>query len=173
ANVPLATRATIGNLSPEYGATATMFPTEAETLDYMRLTGRDEHQIQLVEQYAREQGLWHDPEHVPDFTRIVDLDLSSVEPSIAGPRRPQDRIALGDAPRTVLRIPAGQGPTAPRPSPPPPRPPSRSAPTRSTTRRRASCPRNSSRPMRSSAGPAIPPRSSSVAGRRSSITAMW
>src|SRR5699024_633344 len=89
ANVPLATRATIGNMSPEYGSTATMFPIDAETLDYMRLTGRDEHQIQLVEQYAREQGLWHDPEHVPDFTRIVDLDLSSVEPSIAGPRRPQ------------------------------------------------------------------------------------
>src|SRR5699024_11391840 len=64
---------------------------------------------QLVEQYAREQGLWHDPEHVPDFTRIVDLDLSSVEPSIAGPRRPQDRIALGDAPRTVLGILAGEG----------------------------------------------------------------
>ena len=109
ANVPLATRATIGNMSPEYGSTATMFPIDAETLDYMRLTGRDEHQIQLVEQYAREQGLWHDPEHVPDFTRIVDLDLSSVEPSIAGPRRPQDRIALGDAPRTVLGILAGEG----------------------------------------------------------------
>src|SRR5699024_4092707 len=85
ANVPLATRATIGNMSPEYGSTATMFPIDAETLDYMRLTGRDEHQIQLVEESAREQGLWHDPEHVPDFTRIVDLDLSSVEPSIAGP----------------------------------------------------------------------------------------
>ena len=113
ANVPLATRATIGNMSPEYGSTATMFPIDAETLDYMRLTGRDEHQIALVEAYAREQGLWHDPEHVPDFTRIVDLDLSTVEPSIAGPRRPQDRIALGDAPRTVLGILAGEGKKAP------------------------------------------------------------
>ena len=104
ANVPLATRATIGNMSPEYGSTATMFPVDAETLDYMRLTGREEHQIALVEAYAREQGLWHDPDHVPDFTRVVDLDLSTVEASIAGPRRPQDRIALGDAPRTVLGL---------------------------------------------------------------------
>ncbi len=108
ANVPLATRATIGNMSPEYGSTATMFPIDSESLDYLRLTGREEHQIALVEAYAREQGLWHDPEHVPDFTRVVDLDLSSVEPSIAGPRRPQDRIALGDAPRTVLGLLAGE-----------------------------------------------------------------
>ncbi|WP_010542490.1 aconitate hydratase [Dietzia alimentaria] len=104
ANVPLATRATIGNMSPEYGSTATMFPIDAETLDYMRLTGREDHQIALVEAYAREQGLWHDPEHLPDFTRVVDLDLSTIEASIAGPRRPQDRIALGDAPRTVLGL---------------------------------------------------------------------
>jgi aconitate hydratase len=104
ANVPLATRATIGNMSPEYGSTATMFPIDTETLDYLRLTGREESQIALVEAYAREQGLWHDPEHVPDYSRIVKLDLSSVEPSISGPRRPQDRIPLGDAPRTVLGI---------------------------------------------------------------------
>ncbi|WP_132994251.1 aconitate hydratase [Gordonia zhaorongruii] len=104
ANVPLATRATIGNMSPEYGSTATMFPVDAETVDYLRLTGRDEHQIQLVEAYAREQGLWHDPDQVPDFSRVVDLDLASVEPSIAGPTRPQDRIRLGDAPRTVLGL---------------------------------------------------------------------
>ncbi len=108
ANVPLATRATIGNMSPEYGSTATMFPIDSETLDYLRLTGRQEHQIRLVEAYAREQGLWHDPEHVPDFTRVVDLDLASVEPSISGPRRPQDRIPLGDAPRTVLGLLAGE-----------------------------------------------------------------
>ncbi|MBB1030288.1 aconitate hydratase [Dietzia sp. SLG310A2-38A2] len=108
ANVPLATRATIGNMSPEYGSTATMFPIDAETLDYLRLTGREDHRIELVEAYAREQGLWHDPDHVPDFTRIVDLDLTTVEPSISGPRRPQDRIALGDAPRTVLGLLAGE-----------------------------------------------------------------
>ncbi|MDV8001787.1 aconitate hydratase [Rhodococcus sp. IEGM 1408] len=108
ANVPLATRATIGNMSPEYGSTATMFPIDAETLDYMRLTGREADQIALVEAYAREQGLWHDPDHVPEFTRVVDLDLSTVEPSISGPRRPQDRIALGDAPRTVLGLLAGE-----------------------------------------------------------------
>ena len=108
ANVPLATRATIGNMSPEYGSTATMFPIDAETLDYMRLTGREDQQIALVEAYAREQGLWHDPDHVPDFTRVVDLDLASVETSISGPRRPQDRIALGDAPRTVLGLLAGE-----------------------------------------------------------------
>ncbi|MCF8569927.1 aconitate hydratase [Gordonia sp. HY002] len=104
ANVPLATRATIGNMSPEYGSTATMFPVDAETLDYLRLTGRDEHQIELVEAYTREQGLWHDPAHTPDFSLVVDLDLATVEPSIAGPTRPQDRIPLGDAPRTVLGL---------------------------------------------------------------------
>ncbi|MCF8610511.1 aconitate hydratase [Gordonia sp. HY285] len=107
ANVPLATRATIGNMSPEYGSTSTMFPIDAETIDYLRLTGRDDEQIRLVEAYAREQGLWHDPDHVPDFSRVVDLDLSSVEPSIAGPSRPQDRVPLGDAPRTVLGLLAG------------------------------------------------------------------
>ncbi|MGO3325914.1 aconitate hydratase [Gordonia sp. (in: high G+C Gram-positive bacteria)] len=107
ANVPLATRATIGNMSPEYGSTATMFPVDAETLDYLRLTGRGEHEIELVEAYAREQGLWHDPDHTPDFSLVVDLDLSSVEPSIAGPTRPQDRIPLGDAPRTVLGLLSG------------------------------------------------------------------
>lgn len=104
ANVPLATRATIGNMSPEYGSTATMFPIDDETLDYLRLTGREDRQIALVEAYAREQGLWHRPDHVPDFSRIVDLDLSTVEPSIAGPSRPQDRIPLGDAPSTVLGL---------------------------------------------------------------------
>ncbi|MBM7368469.1 aconitate hydratase [Gordonia hydrophobica] len=100
-HVPLATRATIGNMSPEYGSTATMFPIDDVTLDYLRLTGRSDEQIDLVEAYSKLQGLWHDPEHVPDFSRIVDLDLSAVEPSIAGPTRPQDRIPLGDAPGTV------------------------------------------------------------------------
>jgi len=108
ANVPLATRATIGNMSPEYGSTATMFPIDDETLDYLRLTGRSPDRIALVEAYAREQGLWHDPAHLPDFSRIVDLDLAAVEPSIAGPRRPQDRIPLGDAPRAVLGLLAGE-----------------------------------------------------------------
>ncbi|WP_347957993.1 aconitate hydratase [Gordonia aichiensis] len=104
ANVPLATRATIGNMSPEYGSTATMFPIDEVTLDYLRLTGRDDDRVRLVEEYAKTQGMWHDPDRVPDFSRIVDLDLSSVEPSIAGPTRPQDRIPLGDAPRTVLGL---------------------------------------------------------------------
>ncbi|NLG46395.1 aconitate hydratase [Gordonia sp. (in: high G+C Gram-positive bacteria)] len=103
-HVPLATRATIGNMSPEYGSTATMFPIDDVTLDYLRLTGRADQQIALVEAYAKLQGLWHDPDHVPDFSRIVDLDLSTVEASIAGPSRPQDRIPLGDAPRTVLGL---------------------------------------------------------------------
>ncbi|MGH3555617.1 MAG: aconitase family protein, partial [Mycobacterium sp.] len=91
-NLPLANRATIGNMSPEYGATCAIFPIDQVTLDYLRLTGRSEHRIKLVEAYAKEQGLWHDPDHEPTFSQTVELDLSTVEPSIAGPKRPQDRI---------------------------------------------------------------------------------
>jgi len=107
ANVPLATRATLGNMSPEYGSTVTIFPIDDETLDYMRLTGRSEHQIALVEAYTKEQGLWHDPDHVPDYTQVVELDLSTVEPSVAGPSRPQDRIPLKATQGAVRALLAG------------------------------------------------------------------
>ncbi|GAA4363193.1 aconitate hydratase [Paeniglutamicibacter cryotolerans] len=107
ANVPLATRATLGNMSPEYGSTGSLFPIDAETLDYLALTGRSEHHIRLVEAYAREQGLWHDPEHVPDYSQIVELDLGTVVSSIAGPKRPQDRIPLKAAQQAVRRLLAG------------------------------------------------------------------
>ena len=94
ANVPLADRATIGNMSPEYGSTCAIFPIDDETLAYLRLTGRDPHLVQLVEAYAREQGLWQDPSHEPRFSQTVELDLAGVVPSLAGPKRPQDRVPL-------------------------------------------------------------------------------
>ncbi len=93
----LADRATIGNMSPEYGATCGFFPVDDETLKYLRLTGRDPERIALVEAYCKESMLWHEPEHEPEYSRVVELDLSSVEPSLAGPRRPQDRVPLRDA----------------------------------------------------------------------------
>jgi len=95
--VPLANRATIGNMSPEFGSTAAMFPIDEETTKYLRLTGRPEEQVALVEAYARAQGLWHDADHEPMFSEYLELDLSTVVPSIAGPKRPQDRIELSDA----------------------------------------------------------------------------
>ena len=97
AGLPLADRATIGNMSPEYGATCGYFPIDDETLRYLRLTGRGDDQVALVESYCRENGLWHDPDEQPTYSQVVELDLSSVEPSIAGPRRPQDRIPLKEA----------------------------------------------------------------------------
>ncbi|CAL9613769.1 aconitate hydratase [Streptomyces griseomycini] len=90
----LANRATIGNMSPEFGSTAAIFPIDGETLNYMRLTGRSDQQVALVEAYAKEQGLWLDPKAEPDFSEKLELDLSTVVPSIAGPKRPQDRIEL-------------------------------------------------------------------------------
>ncbi|MFJ3982662.1 aconitate hydratase AcnA [Streptomyces fungicidicus] len=93
----LANRATIGNMSPEFGSTAAIFPVDDETLNYMRLTGRSDQQVALVEAYAKEQGLWLDPAAEPDFSEKLELDLSTVVPSIAGPKRPQDRIVLADA----------------------------------------------------------------------------
>ncbi|MER5846849.1 aconitate hydratase AcnA [Streptomyces sp. NPDC002012] len=93
----LANRATIGNMSPEFGSTAAIFPIDDETLKYLRLTGRDEQQVALVEAYAKEQGLWLDPAAEPDFSEKLELDLSTVVPSIAGPKRPQDRIILANA----------------------------------------------------------------------------
>jgi aconitate hydratase len=96
--LPLADRATIGNMSPEFGSTCAIFPIDRETLRYMLFSGRHKDQVDLVEAYAKEQGLWHD-EHAeePTFTDVVELDLATVEPSIAGPKRPQDRIALHSA----------------------------------------------------------------------------
>ena len=92
--VPLANRATIGNMSPEYGSTIAVFPIDGKTIDYLRLTGRDETQIALVEAYAKAQGLWHLDDHEPDYSEYIELDLRTVVPSIAGPKRPQDRILL-------------------------------------------------------------------------------
>ena len=95
--VPLANRATIGNMSPEYGSTIAIFPIDSATTDYLRLTGRSEEQISLVEAYARAQGLWHDPAQEPRFSEYLELDLATVVPSIAGPKRPQDRVPLREA----------------------------------------------------------------------------
>jgi len=97
AEVPLANRATIGNMSPEFGSTAAMFPIDQVTLDYLRQTGRDEEQIELVEAYSKLQKLWHDPELEPTYSEYLELDLSTVVPSIAGPKRPQDRVILTEA----------------------------------------------------------------------------
>jgi aconitate hydratase A / 2-methylisocitrate dehydratase len=93
----LADRATLGNMSPEYGATCGFFPVDDETLRYLRMTGRDDERVALVEAYCKENMLWHDPDDQPRYTQVVELDLSSVEPSIAGPRRPQDRVPLSTA----------------------------------------------------------------------------
>ncbi|MGI8881361.1 MAG: aconitate hydratase AcnA [Jatrophihabitans sp.] len=97
AAVPLANRATIGNMSPEYGSTAAIFPIDDETLRYLRFTGRKEEQIALVEAYAKTNGLWHDPEHEANYSEQLELDLSTIEPSLAGPKRPQDRVPLVSA----------------------------------------------------------------------------
>ena len=97
AQVPLANRATIGNMSPEFGSTAAMFPIDDVTLDYLRLTGRSDQQVALVEAYAKTQGMWLDPAVEPRFSEYLELDLSTVVPSIAGPKRPQDRIEVSKA----------------------------------------------------------------------------
>ncbi len=96
-SVPLANRATIGNMSPEFGSTAAMFPVDDVTLDYLRLTGRSAEQVALVEAYSKAQGLWFDPSNEPNFSEYMELDLSTVVPSISGPKRPQDRIELSKA----------------------------------------------------------------------------
>src|SRR3954462_9054609 len=95
--VPLANRATIGNMSPEFGSTAAMFPIDEETITYLKLTGRSAEQVKLVEAYAKEQGLWHDADREPAFSEYLELDLATVVPSIAGPKRPQDRVAITEA----------------------------------------------------------------------------
>ena len=96
-SLALADRATLGNMSPEYGATCGFFPVDDVTLNYMRLTGRSEERIALVEAYCKENMLWHDPQDHPTYSEVVELDLSSIEPSLAGPRRPQDRVPLANA----------------------------------------------------------------------------
>jgi aconitate hydratase len=106
AAVPVANRATIGNMSPEFGSTCAIFPIDGETLSYLRLTGRPAGQVALVEAYAKEQGLWHDPSASARYSENVELDLSTVVPSLAGPKRPQDRVALSDA-KTSFRAALG------------------------------------------------------------------
>jgi aconitate hydratase len=111
AAVPLENRATIGNMSPEYGSTCTMFPIDAETLRYLRFTGRPVEQIALVEAYAKEQGLFHEPDAPePTFSETVELDLATVVPSLAGPSRPHDRVALSDA-RRSFRVALAESPS--------------------------------------------------------------
>ncbi|AXX29532.1 aconitate hydratase [Actinosynnema mirum] len=100
--VPLANRATIGNMSPEFGSTCAIFPIDGETIDYLKLTGRSAEQLALVEAYAKEQGLWHEADHEPVYSETLSLDLSTVVPSIAGPKRPQDRIELASS-KTAFR----------------------------------------------------------------------
>ena len=102
AGLPLADRATIGNMSPEYGATCGFFPVDAETLHYLRLTGRPAERIALVEAYCKENGLWHDPDEPATYSQVIELDLSTVEPSLAGPRRPQDRVPLRESKQAFL-----------------------------------------------------------------------
>ena len=111
--VPLANRATIGNMSPEFGSTAAMFPVDQITVDYLTLTGRPAETVALVEAYAKAQGLWHDPDLEPVFSEYLELDLSTVVPSIAGPKRPQDRIDLDKAQTAFVDILPSYGPGAP------------------------------------------------------------
>ena len=102
-HVPLANRATIGNMSPEYGSTVAIFPIDETTLDYLRLTGRAESDIALVEAYSKAQGLWHDPQHEPIYSEYLELDLCTIEPSLAGPKRPQDRVLLSRAQESFVQ----------------------------------------------------------------------
>ena len=104
AEVPLANRATIGNMSPEFGSTAAIFPIDDVTLDYLRLTGRSEERVRLVEAYTKAQGMWHDPSREPVYSEYLELDLSTVVPSIAGPKRPQDRIVLSGAKESFQEV---------------------------------------------------------------------
>lgn len=117
AQVPLANRATIGNMSPEFGSTAAIFPIDEETLDYLRLTGRSQETIALVEAYTKAQGLWHDPDREPVFSEYLELDLSTVVPSIAGPKRPQDRIELSRAKEAFEAALPAYAPEAHKPTP--------------------------------------------------------
>jgi aconitate hydratase len=102
AGLALADRATIGNMSPEYGATCGFFPVDDETLKYLRLTGRSEDHVALVESYCKDNSFWHDPAVEPEYSQVIELDLGDVEPSLAGPRRPQDRVPLRSAKRSFV-----------------------------------------------------------------------
>ena len=140
AGLPVADRATLGNMSPEYGATCGFFPVDEETLAYLRLTGRDEEHVTLVEAYCKENLLWHDPaDGEPTYTQVVELDLATVEPSLAGPRRPQDRVPLRDAKESFLAaLPTFGVDYGTRRTRPPRRaspPPTRSLPARPATRK--------------------------------------
>ncbi|MFM9269298.1 aconitate hydratase AcnA [Halomonas elongata] len=104
ADLPLADRATIANMAPEYGATCGFFPVDDETLNYLRLTGRNDAQVELVEAYCKTQGLWREPGHEPIFSDVLQLDMNDVEPSLAGPKRPQDRVALKNMPRAFAKV---------------------------------------------------------------------
>ncbi len=104
ASIPLANRATIGNMSPEFGSTCAIFPIDDVTLDYLRLTGRSDEQVALIEAYAKAQGMWHDPDRELRFSEHLELDLSTVVPSIAGPKRPQDRILLSEAKESFRKV---------------------------------------------------------------------
>ncbi len=107
-NLPLANRATLGNMSPEFGSTCAIFPIDKETLNYLKLTGRSPEHVQLVETYAKTQGLWHEPGHAAaEYSAVLELDLSSIEPCIAGPKRPQDRIPLKAAKNVIMKHIAG------------------------------------------------------------------
>ena len=115
-SVPLANRATIGNMSPEFGSTAAIFPIDDVTLDYLRITGRSDEQVDLVEAYAKAQGLWHDPSIEPRFSEYLELDLGTVVPSIAGPKRPQDRIVLSEAKQSFEKALPTYAPAASNPA---------------------------------------------------------
>ena len=117
AEVPLANRATIGNMSPEFGSTAAIFPIDEVTLDYLRLTGRSEERIRLIEEYTKAQGMWHDPSRQPVFSEYLELDLSTVVLSIAGPKRPQDRIELSRSKESFERTLPAYAAQAHKPTP--------------------------------------------------------
>ena len=117
AEVPLANRATIGNMSPEFGSTTAIFPIDEVTLDYLRLTGRSEERIRLIEEYTKAQGMWHDPSRQPVFSEYLELDLSTVVPSIAGPKRPQDRIELSRSKESFERTLPAYAAQAHKPTP--------------------------------------------------------
>ena len=152
--VPLANRATIGNMSPEFGSTAAMFPIDEETITYLELTGRSKEQVALVEAYAKEQGLWHDASREPAFSEYLELDLATIVPSIAGPKRPQDRVAITDAKQAFREALPTYAPTA--------------TATRTTPPRRA--PASTSRSRRASRRPTRPARSRTATARPASRT---
>ncbi len=103
-NLSLADRATISNMAPEYGATCGFFPTDQETINYLRLTGKDEHHLKIVKEYSKKQSMWADENYNPDYNKKIVLDLNTIEPSLAGPKRPQDKILLRDVPEEFKKI---------------------------------------------------------------------